>query len=118
MFFTQTVIVVFYVDGCIISDGDHSFTRIAVNISKGANLSHIEVSKSSEFVEHAVSGIVDTLVAADEASVEAPFATTWVHLTTTYQNLQLSFVEAKDDTVYRQPDFRMFTIKSGHFIQY
>ena len=48
--------------------------------------------------------------------VEAPFATTRVHLTTANQNLQLPFIETEDDAVDRQPDFRMFTIERGHIL--
>jgi hypothetical protein len=94
------VIIVFHIDECIIGNRNHPFTRVAVYVSKGAHLPHVEIPKSGKVVEYTVSGIIDTLVAADEASVEAPFATTRFHMPSSDENLQLTFIEAKDDTVY------------------
>ena len=118
MLATEMVVVVVDIDKGIIGEGDDALTRVAVDISKGAYLSHIDVPQSGKFEEHAVGRFVDTLVAADEASVEAPFATTRVHLTTTDEDLQLPFVETEDDTVDRQPDFGMFSIERSHFFLY
>ena len=89
-----------------------------VDITESANLTHEEIPKAGELVQCTGGGIVDTLVAANEASVEAPFAATRIHLTLADKYLQLTFVEAENDTVYRQPDLGMFTIECCHLLVY
>ena len=94
------VVVVLDIDQRIVGDGDDALTWVAVDITKGTYLPHKEIPQSGELVEYAVGCIVNALVAADETSVEAPFATTGIHLSTANQDLQFPFIETEDDAVY------------------
>jgi hypothetical protein len=97
---TEVVIVVVDTDECIISDGYNPLPRVTIYASEGSYLPHIEIPQACKFEEHTVGSIVDALVAANEASIEAPFATTRVHLALAYQYLQHTFVETEDNAVY------------------
>ena len=54
-----------------------------------------------EFVECALGSLVNILVGGDEASIEAPFATSGIIFSAANENLQFAFVEAEDNTVDR-----------------
>jgi len=95
----EVVVVVLGVDEHIVGHGHHTLARVAVDLSEGTYLTHVEGLQSREFVEHTVGGIVHVLVGGDEASIEAPFAASRVDLTTADENLQFTLVEAEDDTV-------------------
>ena len=57
---------------------------------------------------------VQTLVAAYEASIEAPFATTRIHIALADEYLQLVVVEAEDNAVNGQQHFLEFRIIRCH----
>jgi hypothetical protein len=101
VFLTQTVIVVSHIDEHVVGYRDDTLSRVSVDTTEGTYLAHIECPHTGELEEHAMGGIVDALVVADEASVEAPFATTGIHLSASDEQLQVIPVEAEDDTVYR-----------------
>ena len=108
------IIVVIDIDKCIIGYRDHTLSRVTVYSAKSTNLAHIDIVQTCQFVKGTVGSLVETLVTANEASIEAPFAATRVQLSFTDQNLQLVVVETEDDTVDRQKDFLEFFIIRCH----
>jgi hypothetical protein len=96
---TQRVVIVFHIDKCIVGHRDYAFARVTVNVTEGTYLAHEQIPKASQFEKRTTGSVIDTFVGANEASVETPFATTRVHLTPAYQNLQLTLVESEDNTV-------------------
>jgi hypothetical protein len=92
--------IVLDVDECVVGHRDNAFTWVSVYITESTHLAHIYLAQSCQLEQGTVGCCIQALVAADEASVEAPFATTRVHISLTDQDLQLVLLEPEDDTVY------------------
>ena len=114
MFLTQILVIVIDVDKGIISYTDDTLTGVAVDVAEGSHLSHKYLAQARQFVKGTVGCIVQALVAADEASVEAPFAASGIHITLADKYLQLVVGKAEDDTVNGQQYFLKFRIIRSH----
>ena len=114
MLFAQFVVVLFDVDQGVVGNRDHTFTRVTVNTTESAYLTHIYIAHTGKFVEHAVGSFVDALIEVDEASVEPPFTTPRIHLTFADQDLEFVLVESENDTIDRYEDFCFILIETCH----
>ena len=116
MIHAKLVVVVVNVDQRVVGHRNHTLARITVDAAERANLTHVDFLQSRQLEKCTVGGFIETLVAANEASVETPLATPWVQMSATDQDLQLVIVEAEDDTVDRQQDLLEFFIICSHCV--
>ena len=109
---TQLLAVVLDIDQRIVGNRYDALAGVAVNATESTHLAHIQVVESRQRLQCAFGGVVNALVGSDEASIEAPLATSGIHLASADEHLQLLLIETEDDDVDRHPDFRMFNIVS------
>ncbi len=96
-----------------VRDRDHAIARIAIERAERVELLEVDVLDARFFFELAARGLVERLFDAHEATRQRPRMLERLQLALDQEDLQVTLVDAEDDTVHRERGARVRVAK-GH----
>ena len=99
-FFQQVLVVMRFVQQCIVGYADNATTGISVNVTKCFQLFQEQILYSRPFSQYSVCSLVQSLVFLNKTAHGSKFAIEWFYGTVLEQDLQVALFKTEDNAIH------------------